>query len=625
MKTKIAVLSVLVFAGVCLGQDGYFTEFPWPTDYVADLAFGGTTNPPSQLCYTNNINYFADPTYYNMGYVATGITDPISRRKVLMFPNFGDCSDNVCVPWWGLAGTSPFNATNSFILNTSNHCNDLVLPGVTFRAALAVQASWPSTNGALYGISWRTNATNNSLFYPITLRATGDIARIYLPYPQTALGADPLFYVWRTNVVIGSWVKRFGTNLTDFGTAVITDTNDNVIVAGCFQGTVNFGGSDLTSLGDYDIFLAKYDSSGNHVWSKRYGGTGRETPKSIALDPAQNIFIGGDLFGKGVAKFDSSGNFVWSNAPQSVVVSIAVDSTGAVYATGSFSTTPGTTKDFGDGHTLYSRMSSTDGYLAKYSSGGVCQWANGFTNNGDSEYGTTIAVNRSTDTVVVGGWAYSAIGFGTNYYANASWGAFGFLATFDSGGTNIWSRSVSLKSPGDDTTAWAKLLTMCVDANGDIEVAGQWNVKADFGGGAVYAISQLSEAYLAKYSGTNGSYLWSKTITGGTDCLPYSLATDSQTNVVMTGYYYPTFNFGGVTLNSASSASDIFVAKYSRSGALTWAKSCGGTESDGGYGVAVDSGLNPIVTGYFMGTANFGGPVMTSAGSYDIFLMKMLP
>src|SRR5262245_55043723 len=53
--------------------------------------------------------------------------------------------------------------------------------------------------------------------------------------------------------------------------AVGVDASDNVYIAGYFDGTVNFGGSALTTAGSYDIFLAKFNSAGVHQWSKKFG------------------------------------------------------------------------------------------------------------------------------------------------------------------------------------------------------------------------------------------------------------------------------------------------------------------------------------------------------------------
>lgn len=54
-----------------------------------------------------------------------------------------------------------------------------------------------------------------------------------------------------------------------------------------------------------------------------------------------------------------------------------------------------------------------------------------------------------------------------------------------------------------------------------------------------------------------------------------------------------------------------------------WSKRFGSTGSDQGFGVAVDSSGNVLATGFFEGTVNFGGGNLTSAGSGDIFLLKL--
>ena len=64
-------------------------------------------------------------------------------------------------------------------------------------------------------------------------------------------------------------------------------------VTGFFDGSATFGAGEtnattLTSAGDADIFVAKYDASGDLVWATRAGGTGTDVGNSIALDGAGN-------------------------------------------------------------------------------------------------------------------------------------------------------------------------------------------------------------------------------------------------------------------------------------------------------------------------------------------------
>src|SRR5207247_5066877 len=125
------------------------------------------------------------------------------------------------------------------------------------------------------------------------------------------------------------WGKSFGGVSLDAGQAVVTDGSGNIYLAGYFMSSIDFGNGtgSLTSAGDYDMFIAKFSSAGVPLWTKRYGGTGKEFVTSIALDANGNIFVGGyftgttDL-GKGpmasvggldmfIAKYDANGMPVW--------------------------------------------------------------------------------------------------------------------------------------------------------------------------------------------------------------------------------------------------------------------------------------------------------------------------
>src|SRR5437867_2799342 len=70
-------------------------------------------------------------------------------------------------------------------------------------------------------------------------------------------------------------------------------------------------------------------------------------------------------------------------------------------------------------------------------------------------------------------------------------------------------------------------------------------------------------------------------------------------------------------------SSDVFVSKYSPAGAHVWTERFGGTTADVGYGIAADLNGNVVVTGDFQGSADFGGVTLTSPGAYDcdIFLL----
>lgn len=61
--------------------------------------------------------------------------------------------------------------------------------------------------------------------------------------------------------------------------------------------TCNLGGLDLVSAGAQDIFVAKYDSAGDHAWSQRFGDTLADHGSAVATDGADGVLITGTFQG----------------------------------------------------------------------------------------------------------------------------------------------------------------------------------------------------------------------------------------------------------------------------------------------------------------------------------------
>jgi len=108
----------------------------------------------------------------------------------------------------------------------------------------------------------------------------------------TSAGGDDAFLVKLSTSGDQRWAKRFGAASQDISTGVAVDGGGNVVVAGYFAGTVDFGGGALTSLG-IDVFTAKYDPSGTHTWSRRYGGTDTQICDGVAAAPTGEVTVTG--------------------------------------------------------------------------------------------------------------------------------------------------------------------------------------------------------------------------------------------------------------------------------------------------------------------------------------------
>ncbi len=107
-------------------------------------------------------------------------------------------------------------------------------------------------------------------------------------------------------------------------------------------------------------------------------------------------------------------------------------------------------------------------------------------------------------------------------------------------------------------------------------------------------------------------------------------AADSDGNVYVVGTFNGTVDFdlgaGAYSLTSAGGA-DVYIAKYSSSGALLWARAVGGAGDDSAAGITLTADGNVAVAGSFQGTADFlsgdGSATLTSAGSYDVFVLEL--
>jgi hypothetical protein len=87
------------------------------------------------------------------------------------------------------------------------------------------------------------------------------------------------------------WSKQFGDSGYQYGRSIDTDRSGNVIVAGSFGSAVDFGGGTLRSAGSDDLFVAKFDSSGSHLWSRRFGDTHQQLNVAIDNDSLGNVLM----------------------------------------------------------------------------------------------------------------------------------------------------------------------------------------------------------------------------------------------------------------------------------------------------------------------------------------------
>jgi Fibronectin type III domain/Beta-propeller repeat len=235
-------------------------------------------------------------------------------------------------------------------------------------------------------------------------------------------GGQDVFLVKYSSAGAHLWSKRFGSTGADLGTGVATDSSGNVVVVGTFTGSINLGGGSLTSAGGRDMFVAKFSATGLHVWSKRFGGTGNDDVRGVAVDGSGNVVVTGQflnsltfggttLTSAGVediflAKLSgATGGHVWSqrfgssSAPD-FGYGVAVDGNGNVAMTGYFAGLV----NFGGGG-ISAQM--YDIFVAKYTSAGTYVSARRYGDPAglyDNQYGYGIAMSGSGSMYVTGSY-----------------------------------------------------------------------------------------------------------------------------------------------------------------------------------------------------------------------------
>jgi hypothetical protein len=149
-----------------------------------------------------------------------------------------------------------------------------------------------------------------------------------------------------------------------------------------------------------------------------------------------------------------------------------------------------------------------------------------------------------------------------------------------------------------------------VDNNNSVLITGFFNNTINFGGGLLIS-NRMREFYLAKFD-ANSNHIWSLS-----DGSPLSdgaggIAVNDTGGIYVTGWYDACDELNG--------SDRIFLAKYDSSGSQLWAQVYGDSCGDTGTDVAVDGGNNVLMTGYFKNSIDFGGGSLTSAGSDDIYI-----
>ncbi|MFO7677217.1 MAG: SBBP repeat-containing protein, partial [Thermoplasmatota archaeon] len=303
--------------------------------------------------------------------------------------------------------------------------------------------------------------------------------------------ASDLFVAKLSTNGVWQWAES-ATTIGDFifdGNGIAVDNDGSAVVTGFFLGTVLFGDTDieLTSNGDWDIFVAKISADGVWQWAENAGGSGRDVGSDIVLDGFGNAYVIGHFFQTSlfgdyeltsegysdvfVAKIDSTGVWQWAERAGGTSwdygYGIAGDASGNTYITGEFQETA----SFGS--TVLTSAEDMDVFVAKLSNDGIWQWAER-AGGTDSDSGHDVALDADGDVYITGRFVSTDAEFGVTTLSSEG-GADLFVAKLSNEGVWQWAEQAGGPEYYDHGYGIA------VDHNGGIYITGIFLDSITFG------------------------------------------------------------------------------------------------------------------------------------------------
>lgn len=449
------------------------------------------------------------------------------------------------------------------------------------------------------------------------------------------------------------WVKTFGGPGSGRGNCVTTDLTGNVYVVGSFAGIVDFDPGpeiqNLTAQGNNDNYIQKFDTDGNLIWSKSFGGPGEDHAGSIATDNSGNLYIVGIFYetvdfdpGSGITnltttdrdvyilKLNTDGDLLWvrsieGNGYNDHGISIAVDESGNNYIKGYFEFTVDFDPGIGTYFLTAGAFTHPECFILKLDTDGDFLWVKamgGYSFNNSN----SIAVDQFENVYTIshfheptdldpGAATYNVVSEG---YSDIN------IQKLDINGDFVWGKAF-----GGPYLDYSHGIT--VDASGNVYTTGIFFETVDFDAGdGVYELTSQGErdVFVQKLS-TNGDFLWTISFGGVSGDTGHSIIADAAGNVYTSGTYYYTVDFdpgdGIYNLTALPHVPNAFIQKLDTHGEFQWTTTFNGSSSS--FSVAVDPSGGVYTTGNFSGTVDFDPPTgdntVSASTVFDSYISKV--
>lgn len=362
------------------------------------------------------------------------------------------------------------------------------------------------------------------------------------------------------------WVLPVLASGSQFLNALHTDPDGHTYITGYFSGALNLAGIQLRGAGGGDPFLVKLDNAGQAVWGRQASGSGWNGGRSIDLDEEGSVYV--------VGRFQDDMAF-------------------------------GTDTLRGSG--------DDDIFVSRYSAQGDFLWARSVGGAG-TDRGHGVAVDRRGNVFVAGEFE-DTIRVGTETIKSGG-GTDPVLIKFGPDGNMLWARAGSGAGAGSG-------YEVATDAEGNAYLVGEFSGNLSIGDQTLQAIGE-ADGFIVKYS-PDGLIVWVRTLVGAGRDLFEDVAVGPEGDILIAGSFQVSADLGGQTLRSAG-GKDLVIAKLAPDGSTLRTWTLGGPEDDGfsGFGQSVsvipgEDGSFTVATA-FQDTLTLGEHVLRSRGGSDVLL-----
>lgn len=357
---------------------------------------------------------------------------------------------------------------------------------------------------------------------------------------------------------------------------VTVDASGNPYITGVFNSdTLIFDNDTLFNAGFNSYFLTKYDPNGNVIWTRGAAGTGGQKGSTVYADPASGaIVVTGDFSNSSITfgsytlncsgnsdiflvKYDVSGNVLWATRGGGTGMEtgngVATDNAGNIFLTGYISSD---TASFGN-VTLYNQYPNTfDVYLVKYDANGNAIWGNNEGGHLDA-VGFEVAADPSGNSFITG-YYDSTITFGTYTLNTVSTTASeeSFIVKYDPAGNVVWAKSSEAQTNNNYVSGYG----LATDISGNLYATGGFmNVPVlVFDQDTLRPTPVVDPMYILKID-PSGNILCATALSSGGD--DNNAIVEKKGNVYIGGDYISNMIVGQDTLLNNNSEK-LFVAKY---------------------------------------------------------------